>query len=149
MSQSQKQGGKGKSSSPSDLSYWKRISPERQRTKRIARHAKRLLKQDPYYKGMPNALNAAINGCEPKGKISYGHARKPLPLTKTVLSDNIRTTVHFPVHIVISEGVCVEISPRQSDAVARINMLAPSQQYSHELLHDSGRRELISARNVS
>lgn len=38
----QKQGGKGKSSSPSSIAYWKRVSPATQKAKAAARHARRM-----------------------------------------------------------------------------------------------------------
>jgi len=38
----QKQGGKGKSSSPSSVAYWKRVSPSAQKAKRANQHAKRM-----------------------------------------------------------------------------------------------------------
>ena len=43
----QKQGGKGKSSSPSSIAYWKRVSPTAQKTKRAAQHARRMGKSLP------------------------------------------------------------------------------------------------------
>jgi len=38
----QKQGGKGKQSSPSDIAYWKRINPTTQAAKRLAKHRARM-----------------------------------------------------------------------------------------------------------
>lgn len=145
---SQKQGGKGKSSSPSDIGYWKRVSPEAQRAKRIARHAARLIRLG-HFASIPNALKAAINSCEPKGKIDYGrHIPKP-DHRHMVMTEAIKRTARFPLHIVISEGVTIAWSENQSDAITAIALMAPRRQYTHDLLYDTGRRQVISSRNTN
>ena len=143
----QKQGGKGKSSSPSDLGYWKRVSPERQRAKRIERHARRLLAQGKF-STTPNALKAAINFCEPTGKLVYPRKPQIFPPQRVVFNSNahdLRSPI-FPIDQIIASGVILESSSRESDALACIAMLGTHVAYQHIRQLPSGRRILISSR---
>lgn len=129
-----KQGGKGKKSSPSRAASHVR-GPKRTEINReikMARHARK--------HGLTKAQMA--EACQ---GVKYPRVSKPFEGQRVVLSQTVKET-QGPHHLVIVAGVLVNISEKQSEAISTINSLHSRLGYSHEILHDLGRRTLVSAR---
>ena len=118
----QKQGGKGKKSSPSDIGYWKRVNPEAQRAKRIERHARKLLKHGGY-ENTPNALKAAINHAETNPQdFPKTHRSKPFSPDRVILSDRIPDfrkahELGHPIFSLVCNGRILQQSLNESECL--------------------------------
>lgn len=135
----QKQGGKGKSSSQSDKNYWNRVKleggAERRREKRIARHRVRM--------GL-NISQIALATNPP----SHRFPHKPRPLEKVVFSGKVPDYADIPLHVVFVAGVLIEISPKQSTAETAFSGKFSHLEASHEILWPTyGRRTLVTSAN--
>lgn len=133
----QKQGGKGKSSSPSDQAYWKRVRPEAQREKRMARHAKR--------QGLNKAQMAEACTMPDFPKI---RAERP---TRPEIPSLVRIdSAGFPIHAVYVEGVCVEFSQWRTDADDAKRKTMSRLSYEHRVISPiSGQSRLIESRRAN
>ena len=99
----QKQGGKGKTSSPSDQAYWKRVNPAAQKAKRIARHRRRM--------GLNQAQISAATA-----PAHYPHVPISREKESVILSLPVRANyAGLYLHTLTVAGVLVEISPAVSD----------------------------------
>lgn len=89
--------------------YWKRVSPEAQRRKRIARHAKRLglTQAQTFAATLSDPFNGAPRTRRPGGTPEY---RRPLPMA--ALHELPR---NFSGSFVIAAGVILEASPHSAD----------------------------------
>ena len=109
----QKQGGKGKQSSPSDKAYWARKGTgASQKTRKIEQHARRMgktLKQ--------------LETAGAFGTPSFPRVQVPRELEKVVFSGTVKDNFpawavygHIP-HFIISDGVTIGVEARETDAM--------------------------------
>lgn len=150
----QKQGGKGKKSSPSTLQYWARIKAvngaETHRTARIQRHAKRML-ADAQRLGKPippNPLRYFANLAE-QGKPNFPRLRhNRFPDAKMVMTETVKrdwSKDPYGTHQLFVAGVQVDAGP-QSVIILALANLPPQLEYQHYHQLPSGRRLLVSSR---
>lgn len=134
----QKQGGKGKASSPSDQAYWKRVRPEAQREKRMARHALRM--------GLTTREMAIA--CQ-----TPDFPRKPLPreIERVTFPQAVRqNSAGLFNQMLFVEGVLVEISPKATDIATAKAQTFSRLGYAHYSLNPlSGEARLMEIRRAN
>lgn len=130
-----KQGGKGKTSSTSRKASHLRGPARTAHNKalKIARHAKRY--------GLTSA-QLGIATQDPK----FPRKQKPLPPQSMVMNGQPPKQSGRPLHMIICAGVLLEITPAHGAADNAKRSIFPRLPYTHEILHDNGRRVLIDSR---
>lgn len=121
-----KQGGKGKQSSPSRTASHKRAAAasEQRRDKRIARHARRMGKT---VKAL-ESLGAISSPKFPK----IPQARKP---ERVVFSGQVKAQNSVPLHLLICNGVTLEITPSAGPIATALTALHPGMGFTHTILN--------------
>lgn len=134
----QKQGGKGKSSSPSDIAYWKRVNPETQKAKRLARHKRKMGLNSPQ-------LTAS------QALTHFPRVPLPRPIPSVILDGKVRDFSSSPfLHILECDGKVLEISPHRADIEAVKGNLLPGLPFRHSILNTlSGAKSLHQSRNFN
>jgi hypothetical protein len=128
----QKQGGKGKSSSQSDLNYWNRLKLSGGRSKRKLRNLKNAGKLAG---SVPDYGRKPAKGKSPERVVFSGQTAKQSGAF---------------LHIIRCNGVILEISPRLSDVIFSRDRIAPKLDYTHGILNPlTGRVLPIASRNAN
>lgn len=137
-----KQGGKGKSSSPSSIAYWKRVSPDAQKAKRIAKHCRRM--------GLTMAQLANRNGLPTVA--NYPRQHIPAPAQFAVFSRPVDAAGCAKPgenpRLVICEGVAIWAGGRDGAAASVLGEIAPGLAFRSVEVGPDGVQRTRSARPV-
>lgn len=133
-----KQGGKGKQSSASRTASHKRArdASQTRRDKRIARHAKRMGK-----------TVKALEACGALSSPKFPKLREPRKAGSVVFSGQVKNQAGIPLHLLICNGVTLEISPSAGPVAGSIGAMHPGMGFTHTILNPlSGKNSLVESR---
>ena len=133
-----KQGGKGKQSSASRTASHKRArdASQTRHDKRIARHAKRMGKT-------VKALEACGAVSSPRFP-KIPQVRKP---ERVVFSGQVKAQNGIPLHLLICNGVTLELSPSTGPVSSALTAMHPGMGFTHTILNPlSGKNSLVESR---